>query len=166
MSVCASRMRILRGWTKGVAPIADIPTFLCPGLLRTANLPLRNCASRCAQLSQHTSRRFLSSEVVDNSGVAADAQIQAAKRYEALAQAVLPRQCPGCGALSQNVLRDEAGYYDITRRGIRKFVVGSDHQLDKVAVEDEVVKKALENAGPLAAGLGLGNLQTEKPSML
>ena len=158
MSVCARKAGLLRG-LKNVVPVADIPTFLCPGLLRIANLPIRNCHSRHTQLiTRHATRRFMTVQAVDVGELTAatvQAQKEAAKRYESRAQAVLPRQCPGCGALSQSVLDNEAGYYDITRRGVRKYIVGAKIDGREASEEDVIVQKALDNAGALGLGLGL-----------
>ncbi|KAF2433219.1 hypothetical protein EJ08DRAFT_584174 [Tothia fuscella] len=62
----------------------------------------------------------------------------------------LPLSCPGCGAPTQTVLPDEAGYYTSTRRGLKKLIKPA-----KVE-EQKVLDAALQKIGKRrAAKLGL-----------
>ena len=37
----------------------------------------------------------------------------------------LPRSCPGCGAFTQITNPDQAGFYEITRKGVEAFIAWS-----------------------------------------
>jgi hypothetical protein len=166
MAACAARVGILRGLQKSVVPTADIPAFLCPGLLRITNISTRICHLRHSQpSSRHASRRLLTSQTKDAPEAKSHAQLEAAARYKALARVALPRTCPGCGALSQSVLQDEAGYYDLSRRAVRKYITGTETNDEAVTAENAIIKKALENAGDIAARLDFAKREKERPGM-
>ncbi|EPE32621.1 P-loop containing nucleoside triphosphate hydrolase [Glarea lozoyensis ATCC 20868] len=152
MATCAGRLGILRALPRNVIPTADLPVFLCPGLLKTAKLSQ-------APFRQPT-RRFLTSHPVGASEVETPASIEAEARYKVIARSALPITCPGCGALAQTVVEDEPGYYDLRRRPVRKYINGRDHVIAAVAAESAIIRDALANAGEIAAGLDFG--QTEK----
>jgi hypothetical protein len=164
MSVCAVRVR-LRGMLKSHAvPIAEIPAFLCPGLLNTTNLSARNTHWKHSQVSSpRPSQRFLTTQTEDSSGARTPDQIGADARYEYFAHSTLPKACPGCGALSQSVLQDEPGYYNITRKSVRKYVSGTAGTGEAAAVEEEIIRNALANAGNIVAGLHFGKREKEPP---
>ena len=69
----------------------------------------------------------------------------------------MPSQCAGCGALSQTILKDEAGFYTLTRRSVKDYTAAAAPQESK---EDTIVKAALDNAS--GVGLELGDFT--KPS--
>jgi hypothetical protein len=51
----------------------------------------------------------------------------------------LPLSCPGCGAPSQTIATEEAGFYTLTRHGVNKFVQ------DDAKQEDRVFEATLQN---------------------
>lgn len=51
----------------------------------------------------------------------------------------LPLSCPGCGAPSQTIAAEEAGYYNLTRSGVRNYV------REEVKDEDKVMSDILGN---------------------
>ncbi|PVH84612.1 hypothetical protein DL98DRAFT_512518 [Cadophora sp. DSE1049] len=130
-------------------PLADIPTFLCPAILRATSVPLRCVHKQSQCIAPASQRRYITStapSVPQNSRVTRKPSLQK-----------LPQQCAGCGALSQTVDSDGPGFYTLTRKSVKTFVEGvSAHGL---SAEDEVVKAALERAGPEAASLDLGDLE-------
>jgi len=52
----------------------------------------------------------------------------------------LPMTCPGCGAPSQTVAPEDAGYYNLSRSGVRN------HVRDGVKDEDKVMEQVLASA--------------------
>lgn len=145
--------RLLRGLARQASiPAADIPAFLCPGLLSIPRGQPSKFCCRTSRLASHQTRRFLNS-ATPNISVTAPVKQQAL-----LAHASLPKQCSGCGALSQTVLENEPGYYKVTRKSVREWI-----EAGRESPEDAIVKAALENAGELASSLDLGSFS--KPSM-
>lgn len=139
-------------------PVADIPTFLCPGLVRIPHLPL---STNYPIQPRHAQRRFL--QTYDHT-VLPDPEAPEGQ-FRSRAHAHLPQQCPGCGALSQTSVPDQAGYYNIRRRTVREFVGGAVNK-EEGDREDSIVRAALANAGAVANELKLGDLQkNQKPSM-
>ncbi|KAH0283535.1 hypothetical protein M436DRAFT_83814 [Aureobasidium namibiae CBS 147.97] len=61
----------------------------------------------------------------------------------------LPLSCPGCGAPSQTVASEEAGFYNLSRSAVRKFVHDDAKQEDLVfqATLDKVDSKVLQELG-------------------
>ncbi|KAK8217233.1 Mitochondrial ribosome small subunit biogenesis protein [Zalaria obscura] len=88
--------------------------------------------SRCLSI---TARRFDGASA-ENANIPAAEDVVAAKET-ALAARKLPLSCPGCGAPSQTIAPQEAGYYSLTRSGVRNFVKPEKKEEDKVL--DEVL---------------------------
>lgn len=61
----------------------------------------------------------------------------------------LPLSCPGCGAPSQTVAPEEAGFYNLSRSAVRKFVHDDARKEDLVfqATLDQVDNKVLQELG-------------------
>ncbi|KAG9232291.1 hypothetical protein BJ875DRAFT_89508 [Amylocarpus encephaloides] len=156
-SPCVGSVKLLRGFTKPI--VADIPVFLCPGLLRTRY----NSTSRACSKSTPSPRRHTASQaalLAVGTPRALESQPKSTKDYEFLAQSNLPQQCPGCGALSQTILKDEAGYYNIGRKSVKHFVVVGGVS-EAVSPERTVIQAALENAKALTNGaVDLSSLET------
>ncbi|KAK5169971.1 hypothetical protein LTR04_005425, partial [Oleoguttula sp. CCFEE 6159] len=53
----------------------------------------------------------------------------------------LPLSCPGCGAASQNIAPNEAGYYTITRGGVKSYLKD-----DTTGIEEDIFDTSLRNA--------------------
>ncbi|KAL2073384.1 hypothetical protein VTL71DRAFT_10708 [Oculimacula yallundae] len=131
-------------------PLSDIPTFLCPAILRATSTPLR-CIHRQGQQSSTTA-----SQRRHNTTITHDLPKSVpALRKPSLEK--LPQQCAGCGALSQTIDTEGAGYYTLTRKSVKSFTEGITAPV--LSAEDEVVKAALERAGSEAANLNLGDLE-------
>ncbi|KAL5324165.1 hypothetical protein ACEPPN_008709 [Leptodophora sp. 'Broadleaf-Isolate-01'] len=146
----ATSTRIARRVVRQVGiPLADIPTFLCPAILRTASTPL-GCLHRQAQSpATGSQRRNITSTASSLPKIAPAVRKQSLEK--------LPQQCAGCGALSQTVDSEGPGFYTLTRKSVRSFVEGK--TTSGLSAEDEVVKAALERAGSEAVNLNLGNLE-------
>ncbi|KAK2625604.1 hypothetical protein QTJ16_004916 [Diplocarpon rosae] len=130
-------------------PVADIPTFLCPGFLKTASLPgwYSNEQPRIvSQASQASQRRNITSKAPPAPNPLPAVRPPSLRR--------LPQQCAGCGALSQTVDNEGAGFYTLTRKSVKSFVEGS--QDTGLSAEDQIVKEALKQAGSVAVNLNLG----------
>lgn len=141
-------------------PVADIPTFLCPGLLRIPHLPL---STNYSIRPRNPQRRFL--QTSDHTVLAEPTEHEAPEgQFRSRAHAHLPQQCPGCGALSQTNVPDRAGYYNIRRRTVREFIGGAVNK-EEGDREDAIVQAALANAGSVV-NVDFGGLQKDqKPSM-
>lgn len=144
MSICSAGVRtIRRSVAKLDSPVAELPAFLCPILLRTAHTRPRanqhnvEKSSRSPRLKQ---TRCLSTNVensIKELGVSP------------AALAKLPRQCPGCGAHTQFVDKGEAGYYTLKKASTRAYLD------DDVSREQEIIAAALKNAGDAAKGFSV-----------
>ncbi|KAK0107319.1 hypothetical protein ONS95_004013 [Cadophora gregata] len=146
----ATSTRIARRVARQVVmPLAEIPTFLCPAILRTTSIPLR-CTYRQSQSTSPASQRRSVSSIPT-------IQAQGPPKARKSPLEELPQQCAGCGALSQTVDSEGPGYYTLTRKSVKTFVEGLSTQ--ELSAEDEVVKAALERAGTEAASLNLGDLE-------
>jgi hypothetical protein len=55
----------------------------------------------------------------------------------------LPLSCPGCGALSQRVEEGHAGYYNVKRPAVRRFL---EHGAEQAHGENAVFSTAVQNA--------------------
>lgn len=147
MSTCARSARLFQRLTRlSHIPSADLPTFLCPGILRIAQLQTSRCPPKQRQFHSQ-SPRLIESTVHDVPEVQSDLL---------LGEQYLPSQCAGCGALSQTILKDEAGFYTLTRRSVKEYTAAAAPQESK---EDTIVKAALENA----SGTGLELRDFSKP---
>lgn len=148
MIIGSAGSRIARKVGNARAPIAELPSFLCPGLLHSWPSSKRSCSSfQLRTLQYPPRRRFLSTAPGKGNQ---STEVPSVGRAEKL-----PRQCPGCGAYSQLVDVTGAGFYTLTRKSVRDYLgTGSSHQQ---STEDVVLQAALKNAGKVAATLKLGS---------
>lgn len=155
MSICSASIRTVRRTVaRAELPIADLPAFLCPGLLQIRPPQARKYTTKQARHFQQVTlsqRRCLTTTSSSESAVTLPAP------PPARALEKLPRQCPGCGAPSQFVDKEEAGFYTLTRKTIKDFL-GTSSSRDTSA-EDAIVQAALRNAGSVIEGLAF-----EKPA--
>lgn len=135
MSVCARSVRIARRVKCQLnVPVADLPLFLCPGWISTSRARYRQrqpyTTSAQALLSTSPSQLSQISKVQDDRSLVTR----------------LPPQCSGCGALSQVVDKDEAGYYNPTRRSVEEYIgVGTARHFE----EHAIVQKSLQAAASI-----------------
>ncbi|TVY31171.1 hypothetical protein LHYA1_G000123 [Lachnellula hyalina] len=140
MSACARSARLFQRLTRqSHIPSADLPAFLCPGILQIAQLQ----TPRCPPKQFHSQPpRLIESTIHD---------VPEPQFDLLLGQQYLPSQCAGCGALSQTILKDEAGFYTLTRRSVKDYTAAAAPQESK---EDTIVKAALDNASGVGLELG------------
>jgi len=135
---------------KAGTPVADLPIFLCPRILRYPTSQAQEARQNRFQVAQ---RRHSTS--VTSTPVAASPKVLAPLLEK------LPQQCPGCGALSQTADRNAPGFFTPTRQSIRRYLEGGSSS--RKSAEDEIVKVALENAASVETGIVVGD--TSVPSM-
>jgi genetic interactor of prohibitins 3, mitochondrial len=143
---CASIRIAQRAVRKIELPVADLPAFLCPGILSIRPRPTRSTSIKQPRPFQQVSQRRLLS-------TAPSTDIESRQPSLSLPLERLPQQCPGCGALSQFVDVDEPGFYTLTRKNVREYL--GVESAPNVSVEDAIVKAALKNAGTTAENLNL-----------
>jgi hypothetical protein len=145
-------MRFARRIARQVAiPVADLPTFLCPGILRITHL---QPSQRSLKLAQPLRRAPQRREITSNTS---NGPISLSTGPGTLLES-LPQQCPGCGALSQTVDQDQPGFYTRNRKAVRNYL--QNKSFPKSSEEDDIVKAALENAGSLAETVSLGDFSS------
>ncbi|KAH7407549.1 hypothetical protein BKA64DRAFT_597234 [Cadophora sp. MPI-SDFR-AT-0126] len=146
----ATSIRIVRRVVRQVGiPLVDIPTFLCPAILRTPSIP-----SQCNQRPSNSTPPASQRRHISSTAPKVPPKPQGTGKPSLQK---LPQQCAGCGALSQTVDSDGHGFYTLTRKSVKTFVEGASAQ--GLSAEDEIVRSALERAGPEAARLNLGTLE-------
>jgi hypothetical protein len=145
-------VRLARRIARQVAiPVADLPTFLCPGILRITHLQPSQHSPKLAQsLPRAPQRRQITSNTFNG-------PISLSTGPGPLLES-LPQQCPGCGALSQTVDQDQPGFYTRSRKAVRNYL--QNKSFPKSSEEDDIVKAALENAGSLAETVSLGDFSS------
>ena len=76
----------------------------------------------------------------------------------------LPVSCPGCGALSQTVFPDQAGFFTENRSAVKTYLYGKE---DTIKNEDRVFEAAISQANKdLIQDLGLQNNPLQLPQPL
>jgi hypothetical protein len=128
--------------------------------IRSRNALLRNPLARSSIqptfLSLHASLRSLKvgTKRLTSTEAISPAQDQhdliQRKQFEVKQKVLkLPLSCPGCGAPSQTVAPEEAGFYNMSRSAIRKFVQDDAKKEDLVfqATLDKVDNKILQELG-------------------
>ena len=73
--------------------------------------------------------------------------------------AALPRTCPGCGAFTQSIHPDEAGFYDLKRKSIKAFLIRSEE-----AARHSKERSAFDQSVHSASQLVLPELDVERLS--
>ena len=99
-----------------------VPIFLCP---RLGKSPSAFSSPVYQKLNSFKSpERLYSSLKATTTSLPNEAPFTNApvSSKEIIAPARLPWTCPGCGAYTQNVSPDEAGYYSPTRKSVRTFL--------------------------------------------
>ncbi|KAF2263168.1 hypothetical protein CC78DRAFT_466374 [Lojkania enalia] len=142
--------------TKLVRPEAalltpSVPVFLCPALLRAPTLsPVRRARQVQVSHSFSTIGRIRQQAAVPAD--ATDSIDTSPPNLESLPSVPvrqLPRCCPGCGAHSQVVDKNEAGYYNIDRRQVKAYLDLAPAAIEGVNRESTLYKEALKQADPM-----------------
>lgn len=106
---------------------ANLPLYLCPAAAKACStLPqagsrkvASTTASRRQRFPPHQTRGFHVETVESGKG---DTTVAAAAAVDSEGVRKLPAQCYGCGALSQTVVSDKPGYYDLDRKAVKSFL--------------------------------------------
>jgi genetic interactor of prohibitins 3, mitochondrial len=151
-------------WLRGAlsagdrAALAEFPSYLCPALSAPA---IRGFAStapatttrRSHPAAQQQHRCLHARSAVDESAPTESPQAPQARKKS------LPLQCHGCGGFTQTTDTSQAGYYNLDRRAVRRYLglEGADGKpLKENKDEDLVVEQALGSLDPAAlAELGI-----------
>ncbi|KAL2160246.1 hypothetical protein VTH06DRAFT_1419 [Thermothelomyces fergusii] len=140
---------------------SELPLYLCPAFrslsvenaaLRRQHRPLARPIYQLRRLHTETAAS------TDTESVPLDKQ----------PSRTLPLQCHGCGALSQTVAPDQAGYYDLSRRAIKKYLGLLDDEKKQPPVRDTdaIVEQALRSVDVEALerqGINLKSLLPQRP---
>lgn len=164
LNVCCRGIRIASRAVRQVEhhSSVDLPAFLCPALLGTQQH--RGLSQQRRKL--HTTPET-SSSIRDPISLESLPIKRTAKSVkEAAAVAKLPPQCPGCGAITQTIEKDEPGFYNLKRQTIRHFLedtsVGGASEKENAVIE-ESLKLAAEFNPELAASIRM-ELAPKEPS--
>ncbi|KAF2404889.1 hypothetical protein EJ06DRAFT_525453 [Trichodelitschia bisporula] len=136
---------------------SSVPLFLCPALARAPfRPPIRRYVPAQAKFLSTSTRRTIGADVPSQAPQDAESSPPSNPILS------LPLACPGCGAPSQIVEPDEAGFYTLTRGGVRRFL---GYQHGESAAEDQVFSSALENVPEdVREQLGVAELPASAPS--
>ncbi|KAI1333974.1 hypothetical protein F5Y15DRAFT_403345 [Xylariaceae sp. FL0016] len=118
----------------------ELPLFLCPSARSISCLPRTSSVAthRLRPSTWSAPRRCLHMQA-DNSSttVTIDPAV-----HKAVPVHKLPRQCTGCGALSQVAHPSQPGYFDLKRKAVKSYI-GAEEDADISRREDEIFKNAL-----------------------
>lgn len=132
----------------------SVPLFLCPALLRAPPPP-----NLSRKQPQHSRKSFTTYGYVRNTASALEnvpssdhAPVEAPPK-----QQLLPLTCPGCGAPTQIINAEDAGYYNIKRGAVKSYLTGVNKTK---AVEEGVFTNVIQQADKeLIQTLGLENTE-------
>lgn len=110
---------------------AAVPLFLCPALLDPPLPPVRRLKSIGGSRALSTSARR---RTLSRSSVA-----EPLHHVSTPPAPTLPLSCPGCGAPSQTVDPDAAGYYSASRKAVKAYLTPTSER------EDSVFQQAVQN---------------------
>lgn len=130
--------------------MADLPVFLCPGVLRIATKGTTiRCDHRPRTAFRGDQRRFESSTALETS------TIEALPGASVAGLDKLPQQCAGCGTFSQLVDPEGPGFYTLSRGSVKTYLKNKSGI--EGSGEDEIIKKAFEQAADIVPGLELSD---------
>ncbi|KAK5636603.1 hypothetical protein RRF57_012315 [Xylaria bambusicola] len=120
----------------------ELPVFLCPSVRVTSPYLPRSGAQVLSQLRHApwtTSRRCLhiQADPATTSSPTSNPPVTLS-----IPTRSLPKQCRGCGALSQNSNPSQPGYFDLSRNAVKKYL-GPDRPSHRSQPEDKVFEDAL-----------------------
>ncbi|KAI3340274.1 hypothetical protein F4824DRAFT_416415 [Ustulina deusta] len=120
----------------------ELPVFLCPSVRTTSCYlprPGAQALSRLRRAPWTTSRRCMHALADSSTTISPALNPPVAP---SLAAKTLPRQCRGCGALSQTSHLDQPGYFDLSRSAVKKYL-GVDGPSYRSQREDKIYEDAL-----------------------
>ncbi|KAG0646121.1 Genetic interactor of prohibitin [Hyphodiscus hymeniophilus] len=138
MSLSNGGIKLVRRVARQVdIPTATLPAFLCPAVLHPAPFSTTYLQSRRhLHTTPHVGpeQNFLTSRPL-------------ASVLEPNLISKLPVQCPGCGAFSQVVEKDEPGFYTLSRKSVKPYF--QKDPTTKGTREQEIFEDAVTNLGKL-----------------
>ncbi|KAI0443177.1 hypothetical protein F4803DRAFT_334664 [Xylaria telfairii] len=148
----------------------ELPVFLCPSV-RTANYCTPRSSTRVLSRLEGAPWTTTSKRCVHMQADASTTTTPASDLPAVLPspqETLLPRQCTGCGALSQTSRPNQAGYFDLGRKAVRDYL-GADGPPRRSRAEDKIYEdalrqlnaKELEEQGVDVRALGLSLPPTE-----
>ncbi|KAF9698385.1 hypothetical protein EKO04_003657 [Ascochyta lentis] len=134
---------------------ASIPAFLCPALLRSSTptprrraqpgqpgQPAHRFSTTFGRAQQEAPAPLSSTDASESQPLDAPSESIRPERR------ALPRACPGCGAPTQLLDKKEAGYYNIDRSVVRRYLNWDPAKLQEATQADDVYAQALKEADP------------------
>ncbi|KAI0412078.1 hypothetical protein F5X98DRAFT_355762 [Xylaria grammica] len=126
----------------------ELPVFLCPSV-RTASSYFPRSSTRVLSRQQLApwlvSRRCL--HVQADSSITVSPASSPPPPIQSIPTKSLPRQCRGCGALSQTSHPNQPGYFDLSRNAVKKYL-GADGPSSRSRSEDQIFEDALRRLDP------------------
>ncbi|KAH8159102.1 hypothetical protein CIB48_g9145 [Xylaria polymorpha] len=121
----------------------ELPVFLCPSV-RTASYYTPRSSIRVSSRLQDAPWITTSKRCVHMQADASTTITPASDPPAVLSipQKTLPRQCRGCGALSQTSHPNQAGYFDLDRKAVQKYL-GTYESSYRSRAEDKIYEDAL-----------------------
>ncbi|KAI1210612.1 uncharacterized protein F4807DRAFT_422023 [Annulohypoxylon truncatum] len=140
-------------WLKGALNIAEhprpleLPLFLYPSIYRA--LPRRRIRAVAFSSQPQTSTWKVQHRCLHAQAAAEDHSSEYDTQQSSPTQnqpnvRQLPRQCPGCGALSQITLPGYAGYFDLNRKSVIEYLQPKGVSLSRQ--EDIIYERALDGS--------------------
>ncbi|KAF2708532.1 hypothetical protein K504DRAFT_468856 [Pleomassaria siparia CBS 279.74] len=144
----------------------SIPAFLCPALLRTPRpraAPFSQAFSNLRQVNQQDTPNTSAPETYRSLYPSAAPRSSLHQRPHASPRpprpathqvpptsynSTLPRACPGCGAPTQVLDKEDAGYYSTGRRVVQEYLEYNPSEEQEVKKEDDVYTTALKSIDP------------------
>lgn len=129
------------------AALVELPSYLCPALSGTSFRVSSSNSNATTLLTKRTHPAAQQHRRLHTISATEDPQTsEALQNVDAPKKKTLPMQCHGCGGFAQSTDPDQAGYYDLDRRAVRRYLglEGEDGKpLRDRTHEDMVVEQAL-----------------------
>jgi hypothetical protein len=162
MALTSATVRCVRNSLRRHPDLLDIPTFLCPALLRPASGTLLSRELRFQRTNRSTLSKAQTRAVHIEPAARSETDTAHGNDVSTATPATrLPPQCTGCGALSQTVYKDEPGFYSVGRKAVKLYLNGD--QASKRKEEEDLVQAALQGVDAKLAE-SLGNITSSTPS--
>ncbi|KAF2787799.1 hypothetical protein K505DRAFT_329415 [Melanomma pulvis-pyrius CBS 109.77] len=131
----------------------SIPSFLCPALLSAPLLSPVLYTQSTPSPKRFSTLQPSRQQNISTSNAPATQTYQSHYASEKTSPAppshsTLPRACPGCGAPTQLLDRDDAGYYDMERRAVQAFLDYDPSKQREAKKEGDVYTRALKSMDP------------------
>ncbi|OTB05410.1 hypothetical protein M426DRAFT_319945, partial [Hypoxylon sp. CI-4A] len=124
----------------------DLPLFLCPSInVAWRRRRLGPAASSQGQASRWSIQRRCLHVQADEASTEATEAIPPhnTSSQQSYSTQKLPKQCRGCGALSQTTFPNQPGYYDLGRKAVRSYLRPQEEHRSRH--EDKIYENALKH---------------------